>query len=144
MPLPFPNQPVVQTFTTWTNPTDAAVYLDIHVGATFSNPSGRFRYVVPAHGEVQIPGEYDLAVHDTRDGVIVGGLGPQLRRKDRVEQLHQSLDANKSAEKEAQAEAEQALIAKQAAEQAVMLAVSKKQAAVEAQARVSTTEKLSK
>jgi hypothetical protein len=130
--VPMPMQPQLQSFTTWVNPTDRDVVLDLHTGASPQNLSGRVRYIVPANGEQIVPAEFDLGIHDTRDGVIVGGLGPQLRRKDKSEILHSSLDADKAAEREAAADAEKALIAKQAAEQAMMSAVAKQQAAAAA------------
>jgi hypothetical protein len=86
---------------------------------------GRFRrYVFPPGKEVQVPSEVDRAIHDVRDGVIVGGLAPLLERVVPDGVLHPALDPEEAAKKAAAEEAERAVIAKKAADE--VLAKSKK------------------
>ena len=121
--------PVEQMFTVWENPTEFDVTLDLHVGSNPRNLSGRHRYIVPAKGEKTIPSDLDQGIHDVRDGIVVGGLGPQLRRKGSTDKLHPALDAAKARETEAIEEAQAAMVAKAAAETAIMLATAKADAA---------------
>src|SRR5579859_3863901 len=112
-------EPQEQRLTTWRNPTRHEMHVDVH-GA-----QGRFkRFVFPAGKEVQVPSEYDRAIHDVREGVIVGGLAPLLERAMPDGALHPALDPEEAARKAAAAEAERAVIAKKAADE--VLAKSKK------------------
>ncbi len=120
-----PLAPPAQLFTTWVNPTERPVHLDLHVGSSVTNKSGRVRYTVPTRGEATIPSEFDLGIQDVRNGEVVGGLGPMLIRKDNPAVVAGALDANRSRAKEAALEAEQALMAQRAAESAVLAAVAK-------------------
>lgn len=124
-----PMTPAEQTFSIWENPTEHNITLDLHVGSSHNNLSGRVRYTVPAKGEKIIPTELDMGVHDVRDGVIVGGLGTLLRKRGSVDALHPALDAARARETEAIAEAQAAMVAKAAAETAIMLATAKADAA---------------
>ena len=86
-----------QTFTTWRNPTKKTMRVDI-----FETPGRpRKRYVFPPGKEVQVPSEHDSAIHDVRDGVIVGGLAPLLERAAPDGVLHPSLDPEAAARKAA-------------------------------------------
>lgn len=140
-----PLEPPVQSFTTWINPTNKVVKIDIYVGPSAymmcindagkrvpRNPSGRVRYVIPAGGQLDIPSEHDGAIHDVRDGQIVGGLGTVLVRKGSSDQLSEALDANLSAKKAADMQAALAADAKRAQEQAIAVAVAQGMAAEKA------------
>jgi hypothetical protein len=106
------SQPQEQHLTTWRNPTRHEMRIDVH-GAP-----GRFkRYVFPPGKEVQVPSEVDRAIHDVRDGVIVGGLAPLLERAMPDGTLHPALDPEEAARKAAAEEAERTVLAKKAADE---------------------------
>jgi hypothetical protein len=106
------HEPQEQKLTTWRNPTRNEMHVDVH-GA-----QGRFkRFVFPPGKEVQVPSEYDRAIHDVRDGVIVGGLAPLLERAMPDGALHPALDPEEAARKAAAEEAERAVLAKRAADE---------------------------
>lgn len=112
-----------QTFTTWRNPTQHAMHVDI-----FESPGRpKKRYVFPPGKEVQVPSEHHRAIHDVRDGVIVGGLAPLLERATPDGVLHPALDPEEVAKKTAQEEAEKAVLATKAANE-VLANVSKARA----------------
>lgn len=105
-------EPQEQRLTTWRNPTRQEMRVDVH------HAPGRFkRFVFPPGKEVQVPSEYDRAIHDVRDGVIVGGLAPLLERSVPDGVLHSALDPEEAARKAAAEEAERAVIAKKAADE---------------------------
>jgi hypothetical protein len=107
-----PSEPQEQRLTTWRNPTRHEMHVDIH------HTQGRFkRFVFPPGKEVQVPSEYDRAIHDVRDGVIVGGLAPLLERAVPDGALHPALDPEEAARKTATEEAERAVLAKKAADE---------------------------
>jgi hypothetical protein len=114
-------EPQEQRFTSWRNPTDHDMKIDI-----YEAQGRRKRYVVPAGKEVQIPAEYDRAIHDVRDGVIVGGLAPLLQKAIDDAVLHPVLDPQEAARKAALAEAEKALLAKKAADEVLSAAAKPK------------------
>jgi hypothetical protein len=88
------------------------MHVDIH------HAQGRFkRFTFPPGKEVQVPSEYDRAIHDVRDGVIVGGLAPLLERAVPDGALHPALDPEEAARKAAAEEAERAVLAKKAADE---------------------------
>jgi hypothetical protein len=105
------NEPREERLTTWRNPTPHDIKIDLHAA-----PGHRKRYVVQAGKEAQIPSEYDRAIHDVRDGVIVGGLAPLLLRVVPDGELHPALDPEAAARKAALEEAERAVVAKKAAD----------------------------
>lgn len=106
------SEPQEQRLTTWRNPTRHEMRVDVH------SAPGRFkRFVFPPGREVQVPSEYDRAIHDVRDGVIVGGLAPLLERAAPEGALHPALDPEEAARKVAAEEAEKAVIAKKAADE---------------------------
>ncbi len=129
-----PMQPQVRTNTTWVNPTDTLLKINVHVGSTPGNPSGRAQYIFPPRGETIVPSEFDAAFHDVRDGLVVGGLAPQLRKKGSPDELHPALDIARSQEKAAAIQAEAALVARAAADSALVSSVALGQAARETQA----------
>ena len=96
--------PKIPTNTRWVNPTDKTVKLDLCVSAN-ADPNGsdsRWQLEIPPVGTVLtreqqesgrhqadaegkllftvVPSEYDMGIHLVRDGKIVGGGAPQLRR----------------------------------------------------------------
>ena len=106
------SEPQEQRLTTWRNPTRHEMRIDVHAAP------GRFkRFVFPPGKEVQVPSEFDRAIHDVRDGVIVGGLAPLLERAVPDGVLHSALDPEEAARKAATEEAEKAVIAKKAADE---------------------------
>ncbi|HEY1697975.1 MAG TPA: hypothetical protein VGG39_37705 [Polyangiaceae bacterium] len=106
------NQPQEHRLTTWRNPTRQEMRVDVH------DSPGRFkRFTFPPGKEVQVPSEFDRAIHDIRDGVIVGGLAPLLERAIGDETLHPALDPEVAATKAAEEEAERAVLAKKAADE---------------------------
>jgi hypothetical protein len=100
-----------QRFTTWRNPTPQEMRIDIH-----DRPGRRKRYSVGPGQEIRIPSEYDRAIHDVRDGWIMGGLAPKLERVAGNPPLHPTLDPILAAEKDAAEAAEQAVVMKKAAD----------------------------
>jgi len=100
-----------QTPTTWKNPTTTTMRVDVFEG----HGRPRKRYVFPPGKEVSVPTEHDRAIHDVRDGVIVGGLAPLLDRVVPDGVLHPSLDPEEAARKAALEEAERAIVATKAA-----------------------------
>lgn len=72
--------------TTWKNPTDKIVKVVI-----FVSPGQVAEYVIKPKGEASIPSQFDHAIHQLRDGIIVGGLAPQLVREGKPAELHPSL-----------------------------------------------------
>ena len=84
-----------QTFTTWLNPTSQTMRVDIFE----AQGRPRKRYVFPPGKEVQVPSEHDHAIHDVRNGVIVGGHAPLLERAAPDGVLHPSLDPVAAAQK---------------------------------------------
>jgi hypothetical protein len=113
-----PAEPKEQTFTKWHNPTDREVVLDLYVGPT-AGPSGRVRYRAAPGGDCIIPSEFDRGVQDVREGVIVGGLGPTLKRVGGSDVLHSSLDPANIAKASSGIAPDVALVAALAAEAAV-------------------------
>jgi hypothetical protein len=100
-----------QTFTTWRNPTPHHMHVDIYE----SQGRPKKRYVFPPGKEVQVPTEHDRAIHDVRDGLIVGGLAPLLERVVADGVLHPALDPEEAAKKAALDDAEKAVLATKAA-----------------------------
>jgi hypothetical protein len=111
MPQTF-DQPEEQRFTTWRNPTDHEMRVDV-----YESHGRRKRFVFPPKREVNVPSEYDHAIHDERDGIIVGGLAPLLQRAVGQGVLHSALDPEEAARKAALEESERAVLAKKAADE---------------------------
>ena len=82
--------------TTWTNPTEHTVRLKL-----FLAPGQWQTYEIPPKGTASIPNQFTMAIHQVRDGVIVGGEAPQLVREGQKEALHPTLmpSASTAAEK---------------------------------------------
>lgn len=120
-----PVQPRVQTFTTWFNPTDHDMVVDPWVGATPDNPSGRVRFMFPKGEKTIVPSEFDAAIHQVHNGQVIGGGAPLLQRVGGSDVLHEALDPNESAKKDALEAAQDALAKKKAAEEALVVAAKK-------------------
>jgi hypothetical protein len=135
-------------FTKWENPNDTDVILDLHEetpkhggksirervpmglapeqyredlpgSKAWEEKTGKKRIVIRAHTIALIQSKYDSGIHDVRNGVIVGGLAPTLRRVG-VENhpvLAPALDNALAREKEQRQQAEAALRRAIAAEQ---------------------------
>ena len=91
-----PNEPQEQTFTTWKNPLDRDVNLDLYVGSHIvngkSNHSPFHRYTVPAGATKQIPAEFDDAIAKLNEhGMVVSGKAPFMQRVGVETELHPSL-----------------------------------------------------
>ena len=60
---------------TWENPTKDTVRFAVLVEA------GRHEKIeIPPGGKKDLPTSWDKAIHDVRNGIIMGGLAPQLRK----------------------------------------------------------------
>ena len=84
-----------EQYTTWVNPTDTAMFVEVYNG----NEAVPTRYDFPPHEEVQVPSRFDTAIHRGQCGQrecqnkggwclnadhranVVGGLAPMLQRK---------------------------------------------------------------
>ena len=110
--LSFVQEAEAQTLTAWRNPTPKTMTVDVFEG----HGRPRKRYTFPPGKEVQVPTEHDRAIHDVRDGVIVGGLAPLLERVVEDGVLHPALDPELAAKKAVLDQAQQALVATRAAQ----------------------------
>lgn len=134
----------IERDTIWRNPLDHDVVLDLHVGTkpspvfnsegkrirpdlTWEERNGVHRYVIKAGHTRAIPKEFDKAIQDVRNGVIVGGLGPRLERVGDQERpkLHPSLDDGLAKHKALIEEATAALSEKKRQEEALLIAQAK-------------------
>jgi hypothetical protein len=116
--------------TEWENPLDRPYVLDLHVrndptpGKPPPNPSGKVRVTIPAKGKIELPSDFDVAIHTcvchtcsdrkmycrdlTHDLEIIGGLGPHLKRRGSSERLAPALNEAMAREKAALQEAMEA------------------------------------
>ena len=107
--------PVVRE-THWHNPMDYDIVLTLNVGwppgggPPFGRPpknteeqTGKRKVLFPKGKTVALDVMFDTAIHDTRDGQIVGGLAPQLIRMGKGERakLAPALDQARQAEHDA-------------------------------------------
>lgn len=149
------------SFSRWENPTDKVVRLDVCVKANAEKGDGRMKIeVLPKGSKVteehrkrgthesdkdglvicaRLPAELDAAIHIIRDGVIVGGLAPQLRKLDADEEvtLAPELDSLETAKKESLEKATMAMAAKVAAESDLITSAAKVAEVSEQQAKQS-------
>ncbi len=73
--------------TTWHNPTEHDVKFSIFVG-----PGIKHKVAISAGKELALPSEYDNDIRTVRQGVVVGGLAPQLTIKGHEKlPMHESL-----------------------------------------------------
>lgn len=109
-------------YTTWHNPTDTDVVLDLHVATPtphagtgpggaprerkkhgqLNEKTGTKRFIIKARGECIIPAEFDQAIQKVTDGIIQCGLAPQLinRGVKILPKLHVALDVAEQKRKE--------------------------------------------
>lgn len=60
----------------WVNPTNVDVRLRL-----FVSPGQHAEYVIPAGESGEVPAQFDAAVQTVHDGLVVGGLAPQLQKR---------------------------------------------------------------
>jgi len=85
--------------TTWKNPTDKPVKIKL-----FVSPGQHQTYEVPPNGSASIPSQFNNAIHQCRNGQVVGGAAPQLVREGQTETLHPTLEPATAKPTEAAAE----------------------------------------
>lgn len=87
---------------TWKNESDKVVKLRLLTDARDGKKQQGFKFkhvVIPPGETVELPCEFDRAIRDVRDGVIVGGQCPWLTKVNDVEfPMHPSLDYKAVAE----------------------------------------------
>ena len=118
------NEPLVPQTSRWVNPTSDTLKVDIHVGGAGARRSPYARYVWNPGETKELPVEFERALHVySEDGTIVGGLAPQLRKVTEPDaKVHPALDVEAQAHKEALDSAQEALLAKKAADDALVIA----------------------
>lgn len=113
------------THSVWVNPTKDVVTVKVWRGPELAKKPWVYLTVPPGE-ERPFPSEYDTAIHKIdRNGVIVGGKAPQLRKKGAPYKLHPALDTELSERTLAFEQAQRALHEKSLQEQAFVLAASK-------------------
>jgi len=138
-----PNAPEEASITTWHNPTDLDMHIDVYLGGgTHHNNERRAtRYRFPKHADTFVPSQFDNAIqliHCGLDecrqdgtwctkghhGTVVGGSCPMLQKKgtEAVATLLPCLDPLLAQKKAADAELATQDIARRFAEDAMMLA----------------------
>ena len=109
------------SMTEWKNPLTVPQRFILRMGP---GPKG-FEEVVIGPGEiVSLPSEFDRGIQRVENGVVVAGLAPLLERVGAREKptLDPALDPFQAEARKLEAEAASALLAKQAADQALLLA----------------------
>ena len=108
--------------TIWYNPLDVAQKFTVQDGS----PRGSM-VVIPPKGEVTLPAYLDRAVQLVQNGVVMGGLAPQLVNKSAPQQpaLHESLDTELQKRKDAEARMALAQATLDAAERGAMIAAAR-------------------
>lgn len=137
--------------TTWTNPTSHPVRFRIRSGpkvvlkGTNGRPSrvldpgfalarrtesgGFDEWIVIGPGEsVELPSEYDDVIQrlDPATGRVVSGRAPQLLKNGRKQDVHPSLDPDVARRKEIEEQGARALVARRAADEALLIAEGKR------------------
>lgn len=72
--------------TNWKNPTDEEVHLRL-----FLAPGQFETYKIAPKGSAAIPSQFTGAIHQCRNGLVVGGYAPQLVREGQTERVHPAL-----------------------------------------------------
>lgn len=132
----------------WVNPTPHTVKLDLCVQAGADKNDQRLQVEIPPVGSVvephnnrrrlhqldregrlictSLPTMFDAGIHIIRDGIVVGGLAPQLRKLDEEEpEIAPELDPLDTKKKEEFENATLALAQKEAAERQLILSGAK-------------------
>lgn len=82
-------EPREEQYTTWHNPLSVEQYVDLHDGDAPTPTRYRFK-----PGESRpLPSRFDGAIQRTHNGVIIGGLAPQLVKVEPNEQADESAAA---------------------------------------------------
>lgn len=141
-------RPVVEHYTTWYNPLPVLQYVDLYQG----NERRPTRYEFPPTTETKLPSRFDSAIHRVQcmdevcrktapgfctkpgehQGVIIGGLAPQLQRRGAHLMLDPALDPLLSEKKYQEAELAAQVNAARHAEAAMQIALQKKNEAEDA------------
>lgn len=123
MPQIRPVRPVMARYTTWRNPLPHIQQVDI----VESDPQRPTRYELGPGEEMIIPSEYDRAIHSVHNGVIIGGIAPQLINVDLEKAgkhpvLTDALNTQQVAQRQAALAVALAVEAKRHAEEEALLA----------------------
>jgi len=113
-----PLQPVAEQFTEWTNPLDDEQSVVLDAGG---NNRG-IRYTWKPGETKTLPSHHDRAIHRVHNGVVMGGLAPQLVRKGQTETVDPALDTRATARKEQEIAVARAAAAKASADDEFALA----------------------
>lgn len=114
-------EPIEETLTRWHNPLDVPQRVDIRHGDE-PRPT---RFTIKPGETVEIPSRYDYAIQVVQNGVIVGGLAPQLRKMGSEAQLDPALDTEAVKKKDAEVAAAAAALVAKTATEAVVVASAK-------------------
>lgn len=125
-------EPTEEKFTRWHNPLSVRQ----NVVISHDGDSRPTQYTIKPGETREIPSRYDLAIHRVHNGVVIGGLAPQLVKVGAEEKLDPVLDTTLQDKKQAEAERAVAAAAKQAAEDALILAEHRKREAEAAKAEI--------
>lgn len=140
--------PVVELYTTWFNPLTISQYVDLYHG----NERRPTRFTFPPNEEVKVPTRFDYAIQRVQcmdekcratppsfclkmgdhQGIVMGGLAPQLQRKGSKLTLDPALDPVLQDKKFAEAELAAQANAARHAEAAMQIALLKKNEAEDA------------
>lgn len=145
------HQPRIASFSKWRNPTKSLMHVDVHEGEGAARTTTRYEF--PPGETVSVPSQYDRAIHMVdcgRDechrspvrgagyfclkghsGVIMGGLAPLLVRVGAEETLLEALDPALQERKAAEADEAANAIMLTRAENAILLARKRANAADE-------------
>lgn len=122
-------EPREETYTQWHNPLKQEQIVDIF----HDNDSMPTRYRWKAGETKSLPSRFDHAIHRVHNGVIIGGLAPQLRKVGSSAKLDPALDHLAQQKKEAAASAAAALLQQRAAAAAMVEAEAMRVSAAEEQ-----------
>jgi len=130
-------EPVEERYTKWHNPLPHHQHVDIYLGDE-SRPT-RYRW---APGETKaLPSRYDYAIHRTHNGIVIGGLAPQLVKLGDSETLDPALDTTLMEKRQAEVDAAAAAATKKAAEDSLVLAQARSEKADAERAAASKVKK---
>lgn len=115
-------EPVEEKLTQWHNPLAVEQHVDLFVGGE-RRPT---RYRWKPNETRALPSRFDRAIHTVHNGVIIGGLAPQLVNLGSGDKLDAALDTEAVAKRQAEIEAAAATVARKAADDALIAAAAKK------------------
>jgi hypothetical protein len=115
---PIALEPQEETYSNWNNPLSVPQIVDLHHGS--SRRPTRYKWMP---GETKtLPSRFDVAIHRVSNGVIIGGLAPQLVKLGSDEILDSALDPTSASKRAAEAAQVAAMLQKKAAEEALLIA----------------------